>query len=72
MIHVSAGVATSAQAMAWCMGGSPFVCVCSHALRIFSDSPSVCRDSVLECFIVCECFSDPILMIVVCAYNPCV
>ena len=46
VIHASAGVATSAQAMAWCMGGSPFVCVCSHALGIFSDSPSVCGDSV--------------------------
>ena len=71
VIHTSSGVATSAQVMAWCMGGSPFVCVCSHALGIFSDSPSVCGDSVLECFIDCVCFSDPILMIVVCAYNPC-
>ena len=71
VIHTSAGVATSAQAMAWCMGGSLFVCVCSHALGMFSDPPSVCGDSVLKCFIDCVCFSDPILMIVVCAYNPC-
>ena len=48
-LHASAGVATSAQAMAWCMGGSPFVCVCSHALGIFSDPPSMCGDSDLRC-----------------------
>ena len=69
VIHASAGVATSAQAMAWCMGDSPFVCVCSHA---FSDPPSICGDSVLRCFIDCVCFIDPILMIAVCAYNLCV
>ena len=51
VIHASAGVATSAQAMAWCMGGSLFVCVCSHALGIFSDPPSICGDSDLRCFI---------------------
>ena len=53
VIHASAGVATSAQAMARCMGGSPFVCVCSHALGIFSDPPSTCGDSDLRCFIDC-------------------
>ena len=53
VIHASAGVATSAQAMAWCMGGSPFVCVCSHTLGIFSDPPSICGDSDLRCFIDC-------------------
>ena len=75
VIHASEGVATSAQAMAWCMGGSPFVYVYSHALEIFSDPPSVCGDSVLKCFIDCVCFSDPILMIVVvvtCAHYACV
>ena len=62
MISASAGVSTSAQAVAWCMGGSLFVCVCSHALRIFSDPPSICGDSDLpsicgdsdlRCFIDC-------------------
>ena len=53
MIHVSAGVATSAQAMARCMGDSLFVCVCSHALGIYSDPLSICGDSDLRCFIDC-------------------
>ena len=53
MIHASAGVATSAQATAWCMGGSPFVSVCSHALGIFSDPPSICGDSDLGCLNDC-------------------
>ena len=45
------------------MGGSPFVCVCSNALGIFSDPPSICGDSD------CMCFIDRVLMIAVCAYN---
>ena len=53
MIHGGAGVATSVQAMAWCIGGSLFVCVCSHAFRIFSDPPSICGDSDLRCFVDC-------------------
>ena len=53
VIHASAGVATSAQAMAWCMGDSLFVCVCSDALGIYSDPPSICGDSDLRCFIYC-------------------
>ena len=53
VIYASACVATSAQAVAWCMGGSLFVCVCSHALGIFSDPPSICGDSDLRCFIDC-------------------
>ena len=53
VIHTSSGVATSAQVMAWCMGGSPFVCVCSHALGIFFDPPSICGDYDLRCFIDC-------------------
>ena len=53
MIYAGAGVATSAQVMAWCMGDSLFVCVCSHALGIFSDPPSICGDSDLRCFIDC-------------------
>ena len=40
VIHASAGEATSAQAMAWCMGGSPFVCVYSHALGTFNKRPN--------------------------------
>ena len=68
VIHASAGVATSAQAMAWCMGDSLFVCVCSHALGIYSDSPSICGDSDLRCFTDCV---DRVLMIAVCAYNLC-
>ena len=53
VIYASAGVATSAQALAWCMGGSLFVCVCSHSLGIFSDPPSICGDPDLRCFIDC-------------------
>ena len=53
MIYASAGVATIAQAIAWCMVGSLFVCVCSHVLGIFSDPPSICGDSDLRCFIDC-------------------
>ena len=65
MIPASAGVATSAQAMAWCMACSLFVCVCSHALGIFSDPPSICGDCD------CVCLIDCVLMIAVCAYNLC-
>ena len=60
VIYASAAVATSAQAMAtsaqamaWCIGGSLFVCVCSHALGIFSDPPSICGDSDLRCCFYC-------------------
>ena len=41
VIYASAGVLTNAQTMVWCMGGSLFVYVCSYALGIFSDPPSI-------------------------------
>ena len=51
MIYASACVAISAQAMAWFMGGALFVCVYSHALKTFSELPSICGDSEFRCFI---------------------
>ena len=71
MIHASAGVATSAQAMAWCMGDSLFVCVCSHALGIFSDPPAICGDSDLRCFIDCvgSCLDDCGMKNKICAHD---
>ena len=69
MIHASAGVATSAQAMAYAWEAHYLSACTLTRLSIFPDPPSICGDS--GTFIDCVCFSDPILMIAVCAYNLC-
>ena len=67
-MHASAGVATSAQAMAYAWEAHYLSACALTRLGIFSDSPSICGDWILGTFLI---VFDRVLMIVVCAYNLC-
>ena len=53
MIHASAGVATSAQAMAYAWEAHYLSACALTRVGIFSDSPSICGDWILGTFIDC-------------------